>query len=105
MQERDTRSSTGVPPVNHGRDGQATTNGIAAFHIRQEARLSHWTGEGATQVVAFCLGDPLPRAVLDAWILERENMVKTGAQLGRPLIADEERVDAWKCWLREDAEI
>jgi len=104
-------SSTGVSPVNHGRDGHATLN------IRQGARLPHWTAEGATYAITFRLGDSLPKNVLDAWLFERENIVKTAEQMGRPLSPDEEKrldylhsekvgkyLDAGhgECWMKDE---
>lgn len=91
-------SSTGVPPVdrsmavpamNHGRDAHATPD--ATLNIRKGARLPHWTKDGATYAVTFRLGDSLPKKVLDAWLFERENIVKTAEQMGRPLSPDEEK--------------
>jgi REP element-mobilizing transposase RayT len=111
-------SSTGVPPVNHGRDGHATTDAHAAtLNIRKGARLPHWTMDDASYAVTFRLGDSLPKEVLDAWLFERENIVKTAEQLGRPLSADEEKrldylhsekvgkyLDAGHgaCWMKQD---
>ena len=104
-------SGTGDPPVRggHGQDAHAT------LQIRQGAYLPHWTSEGATYTVTFRLGDSLPRSVLEAWIAERQNIVRTAEQMGRPLSEHEiqrlhdlhsERVEAYLdaghgvCWLR-----
>jgi len=77
---------TGVPPVkNHGQDAPATVN------IRQGAYLPHWTTEGATYAVTFRLADSLPQKVLESWLSERENIVKTAQQRGRPLSEQEEK--------------
>jgi REP element-mobilizing transposase RayT len=115
-------SSTGVPPVrtsrsvpsvaaDHGRDANATLN------IRHGARLPHWTMDGATYFVTFRLGDSLPKAVLDAWLSEREKIEMKAKQAGRPLSADEEKrlnylhsekvgkyLDAGHgaCWMKDD---
>ena len=112
MAKKTGKRSTGVPPVkSHGRDGHATLS------IRQGARLPHWTLEGSTYAITFRLGDSLPKNVLDAWLFERENIVKTAEQMGRPLSADEEkRVDRLysekvgnyldaghgACWMKDD---
>lgn len=61
------------------------------MRIRQGARLPHWTQEEATYAVTFRLGDSLPKSVLDAWIREREGIVATARQLGRPLSTVEEK--------------
>jgi REP element-mobilizing transposase RayT len=78
-------SSTGVSPVPHGQDAHAT------FRIRRGAYLPHWTQDGATYAVTFRLGDSLPQQMLKAWKFEREGIVKTAEQMGRPLSVDEEK--------------
>jgi REP element-mobilizing transposase RayT len=56
--------------------------------------LPHWTLEGATYAVTFRLGDSLPKSILDAWLLEREDIVRTAAQMNRPLsLAEEKRLN------------
>lgn len=109
--DQDGESSTGVPPVSHGRDGHATVS------IRRGARLPHWTMEGATYAITFRLGDSLPKKVLDAWLFERENIVRTAKQMGRPLSPGEakrldylysERIGKYldaghgACWMSDD---
>jgi len=111
---------TGVPPVgtgmavpamNHGQDALATVS------IRQGAYLPHWTLEGATYAVTFRLADALPQEVLRSWLFERENILKTAQQMGRPLSEQEEKrlhqlhsekveryLDAGHgaCWMKDD---
>jgi REP element-mobilizing transposase RayT len=105
----------GVSPkdVEHlGQDAQATID------KRQGAYLPHWTREGAIYAVTFRLADSLPRSVLDAWLSERRDIVRTAEQMGRPLSEHEqqrlqslhsERVEAYldaghgECWLRQPA--
>ena len=71
----------------HGRDALATLT------IRQGAYLPHWTKSGAIYAVTFRLGDSLPQVVLESWIFERENILKTARQLGRSLTdKDEQRL-------------
>jgi len=107
------RSGSGVPPgeKNHyGQDARAT------IHKRQGVYLPHWTRDGATYVVAFRLGDSLPRPVLESWLFERRDLVRKAEQMGRPLSDHEEkrlrelhseRVETYfdtghgACWLRQ----
>ena len=85
--------------------------------IRQGARLPHWTREGATYAVTFRLDDSLPKAVVEAWKFERQDIIQTATQQGRGLTRHEEkRLDKLfsekvgkyldegqgKCRLRED---
>ena len=73
--------------------------------------------EGAIYGVTFRLGDSLPRKVLEAWLFEREDIIKTAKQMGRPLSEDEEKrlrhlhsekveqyLDAGHgaCWMKQD---
>jgi REP element-mobilizing transposase RayT len=82
---------------------------------RQGANLPHWTREGAAYAVTFRLGDSLPQGVLNAWIAERDHIVRRAESLGRPLSSHEldrldvlhsERVDKYldagigNCWMR-----
>jgi len=82
---------------------------------RQGANLPHWTREGATYAVTFRLADSLPQGVLNAWIAERDHIVRRAASLGRPLSSHElgrldelhsARVDKYldagigSCWMR-----
>ena len=79
--------------------------------------MPHWTQDGATYAITFRLGDSLPKTVLDAWLFERENIVKTAKQMKRPLSANEEKrldylysekvgkhLDAGHgaCWMKDD---
>ena len=109
-----TGRGTGVPPVSrHGRDGHAT-GGIT---FRHGAYLPHWTREGAIYAVTFRLADSLPDSVVESWKFEREDIVKTARQMGRPLSeAEETRLDklfsekveayldsgAGECWMKSD---
>jgi len=85
--------------------------------IRQGAYLPHWTMEGAIYFITFRLADSLPRQVLDEWLFERENIIKTAKQMGRALSNQEinrlhelhsEKVEKaldagyGTCFLRED---
>lgn len=104
------KSGTGVPPVNHGQDAHAT------LRIRRGAYLPHWTREGSIYAVTFRLADSLPKSLVEQWAFERDNLVKTASQLGRPLTQDEqkrlkelhsEKVESYldsghgACWLKE----
>ena len=106
------RSGTGVPPV----DLPATDVTDGTLRIRRGAYLPHWTQQGCTYTVTFRLCDSLPRQVLESWLFERENIVKTARQLGRPLSdAEEARLDELhsekvesyldaghgKCWMKD----
>lgn len=86
-----------------------------ALKIRHGARLPHWTREGSTYAVTFRLADSLPRAALDSWAFEREDVIRTAARQGRPLTSYEakrldalfsEKVDRYldegrgECWLQ-----
>jgi REP element-mobilizing transposase RayT len=79
---------TGVPPVNasqdHAQDARAT------IEKRQGAYLPHWTREGAWYAVTFRLWDSLPQGVIESWLFERKNIVKTAEQMKRPLSKQEE---------------
>lgn len=109
------QSGLGVPPMNptnHGQDAQAT------IKKRRGTYLPHWTREGSAYAVTFRLADSLPRPVLEAWVFERRNIIRTAEQVGRPLSEQEEqrlqklhseRVEAYldaghgHCWLRQPA--
>lgn len=87
---------TGVPPVILEQDAQTTRgyNPLQPVERRQGAFLPHWTQEGATYAVTFRLFDALPSEVLQQWLAEREDIVKTARQLGRELSdAERERLD------------
>lgn len=104
-------SGMGVPPMIHGQDAHATVR------IRQGSYLPHWSRNGATYAVRFRLADSLPKKVLEAWLFEREDIVRTAEHMGRALSEhEEERVrylhsekverylDAGhgNCWMKED---
>jgi hypothetical protein len=80
--------STGVPPVNanqdHAQDGRAT------IEKRRGAYLPHWTRDGAWYAVTFRLWDSLPQHVIESWLFERKNIVRTAEQMKRPLSKHEE---------------
>jgi REP element-mobilizing transposase RayT len=113
----------GVSPMNHGQDARATARATAhatahaALSIRKGAYLPHWTMEGSIYAVTFRLADSLPENVLEGWLAERENIVKTARQMGRPLSLHEEKrlhqlhsekveryLDAGHgaCWMKEE---
>ncbi len=79
-------SGTGVPPVNphHAQDAPAT------LKKRRGAYLPHWTRDGAWYAVTFRLWDSLPPTVIESWLFERKNIVKTAEQMKRPLAKHEE---------------
>jgi REP element-mobilizing transposase RayT len=58
---------------------------------RRGAYLPHWTRDGAWYSVTLRLWDSLPQQVLQAWLFERENLVKTAAQMKRSLSTQEEQ--------------
>ena len=68
----------GVPPVNE-------------IKKRRGAYLPHWTRDSAWYAVTFRLCDSLPKHVIEAWLFERKNIVKTAEQMERPLTESEER--------------
>lgn len=134
------KRGTGVPPVDKGSVGvppvllvsrpvnpvqpRQITQVVAQLgqdHLtikkRQGAYLPHWERTGATYSVAFRLADSLPRAGLEQFLFEREDIVKTARQMNRPLSAQEqkrlallysEKVESYldaghgACWLRQD---
>jgi REP element-mobilizing transposase RayT len=79
---------TGVPPVNankdHAQDARAT------IKKRHGAYLPHWTRDAAWYAVTFRLWDSLPPHVIESWLFERKNIVKTAEQMKRPLSKHEE---------------
>ena len=77
---------TGVPPV--GSEVQPPPDMILKRH---GAYLPHWTRGGDTYSVTFRLGDSLPRQILESWLAERDHIVQSARQLGRPLSEDEEK--------------
>ena len=82
-------SGTGVPPVSvdqdHAQDERAT------LKKRRGAYLPHWTLDDAWYAVTFRLWDSLPQHVVEAWLFERKNIVKTAEQMKRPLSKHEEQ--------------
>ena len=110
---------TGVPPVSAANmGGTPMARDAAAITKREGAYLPHWTRDGATYAITFRMGDSLPQPVLEAWLLERRNIVRTAQQMGRPLSEHEEkrlrelhsdRVETYldaghgACWLRQPA--
>jgi hypothetical protein len=76
------KSGTGVPRVNlnpvNGQAAQPTIN------KRHGAYLPHWTRDVAWYAVTFRLWDSLPQHVIDSWLFERKNIVKTAEQMKRP---------------------
>jgi len=71
-------------PINHGRDDHATQD-QSDLKIRQGTHLPHWTMEGSIYTVTFRLNDSLPQNVLEKWLFEREDIINTASQLGRPI--------------------
>ncbi len=84
--------------------------------IRQGDNLPHWTCEHAIYHVDFRLADALPLSIREQWVQEREDILKTAQQLGRPLSAAEEqrlqylyseKVEAYldaghgACWMKQ----
>jgi REP element-mobilizing transposase RayT len=113
---------TGVPPEEStaycGQDARTTRHEEPIIHKRQGNYLPHWTRDGATYAITFRLGDSLPRAVLESWLFERRDILRTAEQCGRPLSYEEEkrlqqlhsqRVESYldaghgACWLRQPA--
>jgi len=87
------------------------------INIRQGAYLPHWTKDGAIYAITFRLADSLPKKALEAWQFERENLVKTAKQMGRPLSECEQKrlwhlhsekverhldVGHGVCWMKQD---
>lgn len=70
-------SGTGVPPVSD-------------IKKRHGAYLPHWTRDAAWYSVTFRLWDSLPQRVIEFWLFERKNIVKTAEQMKRPLSKHEE---------------
>ena len=61
-----------------------------SFKIRRGAYLPHLTLDGSTYSVTFRLADSLPQSTLKSWIAERNDIILTARQMGRPLSRDEE---------------
>lgn len=62
----------------------------AAVEKRHGAYLPHWTRDGAWYALTFRLWDSLPQHVIESWLFERKNIVKTAEQMNRPLSEHEE---------------
>ncbi len=78
--------SAGVPPAVAG----ASRPCFGSVKIHDRGRLPHWEKESATYFVTFRLADSLPKSVLDRIDSERHAIVRTAAQLHRPLSPDEQ---------------
>jgi REP element-mobilizing transposase RayT len=57
--------------------------------IRGRGYLPHWTAEPGCYFVTFRLADSLPRKVLDAYLMEREEIIREAASMNRDLTAEE----------------
>jgi hypothetical protein len=64
---------------DHAQDARAT------IRKRHGAYLPHWTRDDAWYAVTFRLWDSLPQHVIESWLFERKNIVKTAEQMKRPL--------------------
>ena len=86
-------SGTGVPPVNSNQDHAQdhAQDARATIKKRRGAYLPHWTRDSAWYAVTFRLWDSLPQHVIESWLFERKNIVKTAEQMKRPLSEHEER--------------
>lgn len=84
MSRRCTRASS-----KQGKQSQPQDAG-AAIKKRHGAYLPHWTKDGGWYAVTFRLWDSLPQHVLESWLFERKNIVKTAEQMKRPLSKHEE---------------
>lgn len=62
-----------------------------ALRIRNCGRLPHWERSGTACFVTFRLYDSVPKAVVEAYLFERQNIIKTAEQLKRPLTDVEQR--------------
>lgn len=58
---------------------------------RYGAYLPHWTRDSAWYAVTFRLWDSLPKHIIESWLFERKNIVKTAEQMKRALTDSEER--------------
>ena len=61
-----------------------------AISKRRGAYLPHWTADEAWYAITVRLWDSLPQSVLNSWLFERKNIVKTAEQMNRPLSKHEE---------------
>ena len=57
---------------------------------RRGAYLPHWTRDNSWYAVTFRLWDSLPQHVIETWLFERRNIIKTAEQMKRPLAKHEE---------------
>jgi REP element-mobilizing transposase RayT len=117
------QNSTSVSPANLQSDAHVSflqeyaQDAHATVTKRQGAYLPHWTREGATYTVTFRLADYLPQSVLEQFLFDREDIVKTAKAMNRPLnkaeekrLADlhSEKIESYldaghgSCWLRHD---
>jgi hypothetical protein len=74
---------------------------------KQGAYLPHWTRNGAIYSITFRLHDSLPKAVLEAWIRDREAIKENARSQHRALTPQEEdalrllytsTVNVMHCW-------
>ena len=104
-------------PDSRGTGYQPVISSDPGLKIRQGAYLPHWTKRGAVYNVTFRLADSLPRAVVERWVAEREEIVGRFAKTGGKLTDQEvsrlkelfsERVEKFldaghgECWLKRD---
>jgi REP element-mobilizing transposase RayT len=59
--------------------------------IRTRGKLPHWEADNAIYFVTFRLADSLPKSVLRAFEFEKNNIIATAQQMGRPLSFSEEK--------------
>ena len=64
---------------------------VTEIHKRRGAYLPHWTRDGGWYSVTFRLWDSVPQQVIESWLFERKNIIKTAEQMKRPLSDHEER--------------
>ena len=64
---------------------------------RHGAYLPHWTRDNAWYAVTFRLWDSLPKHVLESWLFERKNIVKTAEQMKRPLVNT--KSEGWRIYI------
>jgi REP element-mobilizing transposase RayT len=77
------------PRIEEPEQDAPATPDWSTLAIRQGDNLPHWTCESAIYHVSFRLSDSVPSEVRQAWTRERESIVATAAQMGRPLSEDE----------------
>jgi len=82
-------SGTGVAPVRLAKLRSASP--MSEITKRRGAFLPHWTRESAWYAVTFRLWDSLPQHLIECWLFERNNIVKTAQQMKRPLSTMEEQ--------------